>query len=118
MAGRLVESPRHLRVANNPTDRSAVVTAVIPGASFTDRTVEGPGSIEGVCTFDGVPGPARVLLLQDKTARVVRVFEAAADGAYEFSYLDPSQTFTVLGEDSAGNYNSVVQARIAPGIPP
>lgn len=115
MAGRLLDLG--FRAAPNPPDRTAINIYAPDPIGFWNPLWSGFGRIEGVATFDAAPGPARVLLMQDSTKRIVRATEAASDGAYAFANLATDQTFTVIGEDPSGTDNSVIQARVTPGVP-
>lgn len=118
MAGQLLGPGPLLRAVGYSTDRSAVGSYAPASVTAHHELTQGLGSIVGVCTFDGVPGPANVLLVRDLTSEVVKAVESAADGSYAFDYLTTAETFTVIGVDIVRNYNSVIQARVTPGVPP
>jgi len=84
--------------------------------------IHGKGRIAGVSpaivTVNGIPAARDVTVVHRRTQRVVARTVSAADGSYEFPYLDQSQKFTVYAWDRFGVHNGVIVDNVSPALMP
>ncbi len=64
-----------------------------------DMVDGGQGRIAGSVKVDGLLAARRVRLLETKNCRIIRETFSAANGAYEFQYIDATREYLVLAQD-------------------
>lgn len=75
------------------------------------------GELPGLTTFDGVPGSAKVYVLDRKSMHIIRATRSASDGTYRLTHLKLGVDYLVLGIDQNDQDNAVVMDRVQAGVP-
>lgn len=84
---------------------------------WADPVHTGVGIIQGITTFDDVPGPARVYAQDPRNLQVVRAARSAADGSYVLPNLNIGAEYLITAVDDKRQDNAVVMDRVQAGIP-
>ena len=99
-------------------------TAIHPSQSaknfYLDDGSQGIGRVRGTVkeksTPSNIPLARRVRLIREVDGMVVReMWSDAVTGAYDFQWVDETQTYTVLSYDHAHNYRAVVADNLTLG---
>lgn len=92
----------------------APLVGAAQGARVLGRTVRrdvvdgGHGRIVGTISIEGQVASRCVRLFDARSGRMLRQTWSAANGHYEFNYIDPARDYFVLAHDHAKQFNAVV----------
>lgn len=98
-----------------------VPIAVEPAQSLFDIYFGGKGRVYGTVQIDSTPSDVpvarRVRLIRDRDGVCIReTWSNATTGAYEFTYIDERERYTVISYDYVHDYRAVVADNLTPEL--